>query len=199
MIGNFVLGAGCSWGDNCLQVPAGAFALSENPLTPATDGSYSVSVCFKLNTLSNSAPIICQAAKYTTLDANDRFCLYMNGTNIQLYIKTRGNNTSTSYRKGIAANNILVAGNKYVVDIVVDGANRVVYMYVNGLLVGSATGYNYTAWDCTLPVGLNCLSKTTSANASMDYYAINIYDRALTAEEVETNFRAYNSRFNLGL
>lgn len=131
-IGNFVLGGGCTWGANCLQVPSSGFCVSEGAFNPSSDGSFSVEVAFKLVATGGTYQcVLSQASAYTLRSNNtDRFCIYITSSTIYAKVKTQSATTAT-YVLNLTGPKV-VEGGAYVVDLVCDGA--AVKLYVNGQL-----------------------------------------------------------------
>ena len=202
MIGNYQISAGCTWNENSLSVPATGYCVSENTFNPAADGSFTVSVCFKAVTLATNKHIciICQGQAYgLAANAKDKFCVeYYNG---KLIVRVKkASSTSSGNIVSIECDTVLTNDNNYVIDLVVNSSS--IKVYVNGKLDKQAD-YTYTSFTCTAKVGLNCTTNDNGYKAvsggALNYYALNFYDRALSAEEIETNFNTYNTRFSVGL
>ena len=200
MTGNFVLGGDAYWGDNCLHVTEDGHAVSTSPFNPADDGSYTISIAFKyIHASTARRPLIGQSLNYDLLDnTNERFLIYT--YNRAVYASIKENGTVGSAHVTTVNGGSLVDGENYVVDLVVSPSS--VTLYINGLLVTSKT-YTYTAFTSTYMVGLSCYTSNSGVysvgSGTFDVYAFNLYDRTLTPEEVETNFKAYNERFSLGI
>lgn len=200
--GNIVLGAGASWGDSYLDLPAGAYALS----TQAFHADYwSVSVALELTSVYTSSGyhvIVGQCGNATlTSHSTDKWAIGVSSGKLFARVKRKeGTTNSSTYIGTIYDTVVRSAGEKVVVDLTFDGS--AFKMYVNGALVGSVT--NAVSVVSAAMVGLNCFTdanglKTIIKAANQKIYALNFYDRALSAEEIETNFKAYNERFALGL
>jgi hypothetical protein len=198
-LGNFAISSDCTWGENCLHVPATGYAVNTESFQPASDGSFTASVCLKLNqTPSALLPILAQASTKNVYTTNSLFYLGFNSTAIQAALKI-SSSTNTNAQKTLS-DGAVSSGDNLVIDLVVSSTKMSIYL--NGKLL-TESSMSYSPQATSLKLGVCCFTNTTGLNSNVsidcDIYAVNMYDRALTPEEIEENFNTYNTRFNLGL
>lgn len=193
-IGNIVLGTDCTWNDKYLSILKTGFAMSENAFNPAEDGSFSVSICCRLNSINVRVPIIGQCTSYSSNGTQDRFSIYTYGGKVYNALG------KYSYNKTISGGSV-VAGGTYVIDMTVDGTNKLLSLYINGQFITNISIADYVYYESPHKVSLNSFNNsgavTNTNGCDIDYYAINIYNKALSAAEIEQNYNTYVSRFGL--
>lgn len=205
-LGNFALGGTASFGDNFLNLPVDGWAVTSLPHNSSGGANhYSISFCGEIVTVYTSTgymSLICQAGSGQLTDnVNSKWCIGIRSKKIFFKIRnSKVNATNASYVQTFTDATERVDGEKLVIDITFDGA--AIKIYVNGVLKGQlAITTNILS---TYYVGLKCNTdasgfKSNAAYNPMKVYALNFYDRCLTPEEIEQNFKSYNERFELGL
>lgn len=198
MLGNFALGGSASWGEGCVTIPKGSYLINSGSIVPSETGEYTVSIAFKVTAISTSGCYLISQGINVSSDMG-LIIIVLSPSNINANI--RYGTTSGAYTTGLKATKTIAVGDKLVIDVVCTGTKF--SLYVNGQL---ATEYSntFTKWtDDWQKLGICCRTNKTGYNSDSklgaDIYAINVYDRALTPEEVLQNFENYNTRFNLGL
>lgn len=196
-IGNFVISSDCTWGENHLKVPATGYAISEGAFQP-NDGEYTISIVADIKdvvTPSNrSQVILAQGTSVSGLNVRN-FCVYLQAGKIKFSYRC-GNSSSD-----VATIEAPITVGKHVLDFVVSKtASR---MYVDGALAKEYTRA-LNKVNATYKLGIGCYTNdagfaSNSSEAAFDVYAINLYTRALTPEEIVSNFEAYNTRYSLEL
>ena len=198
-IGNFVLGTGCTWHENGLQITKGYHSVSEAPFTPASDGSFTISVCFTVTAFNSNTstrhPILCQAANGTCGNAGDLFAITALNKKINAYVAV---DSDASSAVAVTDRNAFNAGEVTVVDLVVKRDS--VSLYVNGYLINTVE-CSITPFESSKLIGLSTFTNDVGSTGSTLYrhyirfHAMNLYNRALSAGEVETNYNTYMSRY----
>ena len=198
---NFGLGTNCSWGENCLTVPATGYCVNSGAFNPNAP-EYAFSLAFNITTLPTGAVVLISQSGQNNCraTANDRFSVYTASRVLYVAVK-KNSGTTTSDVVTINTGVTLVANTNYVLDIVVKATS--VEVYLNGQLVAENTSFTYTDFVSDVKVGLGCYCDTegwkSSGQGVVNYYALNFYNRSLSIEEIETNLKVYNERFSLGL
>jgi len=136
--------------------------------------------------------------KPTNSTGNDRlWCIDNNSSNLDAYLNSTGYNvymhgnvvgTTTSLTQN-QYNHLVVVYNSGTVQIYING--------VAGTMTGTTTGYNIvnnSGNNSNLYLG--CY-RDLSYNLYGDMSIFKIYNRALSAQEVQQNYKAYKNRFNL--
>lgn len=194
-IKNIKLTSGCSWGENFVSIPGGEYGMSEASFTRGEDGTFTFSAVVEWANRENSCAVFAQATDYRCGDAGDLFTVYLTTSGIWASLR----NGSSYIRLSTGVNP--VENTKYVIDVVV--STNSMEVYINGALTVSQSLTINTA-ESNLLFGINALCNESAAeavneNSSIRVYAINFYNRNLSAEEIVTNFNTYNERYNLGL
>ena len=198
-VGNLLVTSGCTWDTDGLNIPANNYAISEGPFIPNTsDGSYTISLAIKYEYFyTNNESIVSQSENTNCSYSGSLFSIFRQ--NNYLGIGYRYNASSGSYK---TLSNFFSSTNglNYVIDLVYTASHM--YVYKNGALF-SDWDVSGTLFTPTFKLGLKCFTNANGVYSTysniIKYYAINLYDRALSAEEIEENFNTYNTRFNLGL
>lgn len=195
-VGNLIISSGCVWDEEGLNIPAQQYAISEGPFIPGAEGDYTVSLAIKYTRHDSGETVI--------IGESDNFYSSVLGA---LFSLTRSyNNLIVSYHYSDSGYDYQNLGNffsselNYVIDMVY--TNKHIWVYKNGKLFYDRN-VSGTLFEPTIILGLKCCTNSSGMhsryNSEIKYYAINLYDRALSAEEIEQNFNTYNERFNLGL
>ena len=194
-IKNIKLTKGCSWGENFVSIPGGEYGISEATFTRGEDGTFTFSAVVEWVTRQNSCAIFAQATNYRCGNTGDLFTVYLINTGI--WVSLRNNNTYVRLNTGVNP----VVNTKYVIDVVVSTTS--IEVYINGALTVSQN-ITLIPNESNWLFGINALCdasavKAVNSTSSIKVYAINFYNRNLSAEEIVTNFNTYNERYNLGL
>lgn len=198
-IGNFVLGTGCTWYENGLQITKGYHSVSEAPFSPASDGSFTVSVCLTVTNFNSNTsqhhPILCQAENRYCNAAGDLFAITALNKKINACVAINADGSNTV---SVSDGSAFSAGEVTVIDLVVKRDS--VSLYVNGYLVDTVE-CSITPFEPTKLIGLSTFTNNVGYTGSTSYrhyirfHAINLYNRTLSAGEVETNYNTYMSRY----
>ena len=202
--GNIAISNSCSWDTtkHCLILPSGGYGVSSSPFTPGADGSYSVSIAMQYNPAytRHDDPIIGMSYMYECRSTDDLFMLSRYSYNLQVGYRYAANSGSCTWERLVDFFDSSGADINLVIDMVYTTSSITVYK--NGAIFHqwSISGSTFTP---STKLGLNCYTDSSglyaTCNNNISIYAINLYDRALTQEEVELNFNTYNSRYSLNL
>jgi hypothetical protein len=139
--------------------------------------SYSLSLALKINAFTSSDMRICGAVSGST----SQFALGFTSTVFRIWVGNSWRNTSSTFNTGIY----------YLVDIVNLSNSTTVYVNSNSVL--NTVGYNSFS---NLGFGSNfLLGYGTYFNGFISY--IKLYNRALSANEVQQNFNVTRKRFGI--
>ena len=141
----------------------------------------------KLNSNSNSVANtgIIQLSGYS--NGNGNLYWYQNGyTYLDIFITTR-------YRVWI--NTVLDPRNWHMLTITTTPGTNGWKAYLNGILQYQTTGQSTVSVDSTIVGGLTLGENSSGRYTNGNIASCFIYDKALTADEVQQNFQAQSSRF----
>ena len=147
----------------------------------------SLNMWVKLNSNSNSVANtgIIQLSGYS--NGNGNLYWYSNGyTYLDIFITTR-------YRVWI--NTVLDPRNWHMLTITTTPGTNGWKAYLNGILQYQTTGQSTVSVDSTIVGGLTLGENSSGRYTNGNIASCFIYDKALTADEVQQNFQAQSSRF----
>jgi len=147
----------------------------------------SLNMWVKLNSNSNSVANtgIIQLSGYS--NGNGNLYWYQNGyTYLDIFITTR-------YRVWI--NTVLDPRNWHMLTITTTPGTNGWKAYLNGILQYQTTGQSTVSVDSTIVGGLTLGENSSGRYTNGNIASCFIYDKALTADEVQQNFQAQSSRF----
>jgi len=176
------------------QVSGGSFTSSFDPQL----GSFTVNWFFEIHSnTSNTGMIISKGCRSST---DIGWSSYYSDANEKVYVRCNGNN-ATSQRAGqsIPINEDQI----YMVTMVIDRTNNVILGYLDGSNDGwidggggptdnNITGFNSIIIEKKLLMGTRS-DYTLDMNGN--FYLTQIYNRALSADEVLQNYNALKNRF----
>lgn len=118
-------------------------------------------------------------------EQNDRIEAVCNdGNGVQYLVKTLDNS--------------IVLGKDYIISLVL--SSDTMELYLNGILVDSSTKSSFISYDDNHSIKIGRLVPNISEAYDMplngNVYFMQLYDRALTAQEVKQNFEIFNQRLN---
>ena len=165
--------------------------LGTNPIP-----SHTISVWFKTNSASGKKIIgVENVQNGQAASLYDRH-LYV-GTNSKLYYAVYDTKSNFITSSANVTNNIWKNATA-----VCTGANSI-SLYVDGTLNGSTTGNGYSGYNGSyIRIGGYALDASTHPNSLPGYFTgnisvVQIYNRALSASEIQQNYNAQKSRFGL--
>ena len=158
----------------------------------ALSGSWTISAFFRSSVSSTTQIIIARTGDASTSFAQN-YALYRQSNN-----KFRCGTSADSYKVAESATTV-ITNTWYYVTGLYNSTSKIISIYINGNLEGSSTalvGNPPTAG--ALYVTLGAGDGLTAANRLTGNIAqASIYNRALTAAEIQQNFNALRSRFSI--
>jgi hypothetical protein len=133
----------------------------------------------------------------TNRDYSDYFCLVKNNTAESIAVWYKNNPNAFGPATLVNTNTYFNA----VVSWSTSGASMTFNFYLNGTNTNTSTvtqsGYNVNA--STITIGQNCIGALTSPfeNSSCAFSSVKLYNRALSAAEIQQNFNALRNRFGI--
>jgi hypothetical protein len=136
--------------------------------------------------------------KPTNSTGNDRlWCIDNNSSNLDAYLNSSGYNVYM--HGGVVGTTTSLTQNQYNHLVVVYNSGTI-QIYVNGVagtMTGTTTGYNISNNSTNNSnLYLGCY-RNLSYNLYGDMPIFKVYNRALTASEVQQNYNAYKNRFDI--
>lgn len=147
--------------------------------------------------------------RYTPTTANDNLISWgnnaFNGTIYAWEIRLRGNNGNIEFSPGIGAGGSGIPerlqyvspfgwGSRIICIDVTFVANGLATLYENGV---SRASRNYNGIGTSTQTNTVRIGRATDTNFPGNIYSVKIYNRALTAAEVQQNFNATRSRYGI--
>ena len=198
-IGNMVIVSGCEKDENGgLKIPTEKYSFSEGVFNPGSDGSYTISLAVNINNCNTTSFLIASGKNSSARDYGDLFCLYFYNKQLSVAVNLGDSRSDSTTLYDFFLTN---GPENIVIDLVYTIYH--VYVYKNGKLFKDYSVDGKVATP-TNRLGLCCLTNEGGMQeyrygSEITYYAFNLYDRALTPEEIEHNFNTYNNRYNLNL
>jgi hypothetical protein len=133
----------------------------------------------------------------TNKDYSDYFCLVKNNTAESIAVWYKGNPSAFGPATLVNTNTYFNA----IISWSTSGASMTFNFYLNGTNTNTSTvtqtGYSTNA--STITIGQNCAGALTNPleNGSCAFSSLKLYNRALTASEIQQNYNAQKSRYNL--
>jgi len=163
--------------------------------------SFTVNCFFKISNISNTTTNVI-ISKGNTGSGDVGWIIYYSHTYTSLNVRCNGNNT-TSQRasQSISINEDTI----YMVTLVIDRENNVILGYLNGSNDnwnnggGGPADNDITGFDSIISPGLLKVGATSNNILDMkgNFYLSQIYNRALSSDEVLRNHNALKGRFGL--
>ena len=187
----FNKGNGGSWtfdgNDDYMTLPS--------PMIPATT-NWTYSCWFNADTLVAGGVLYCQ---YTSQSGNGRILINLAEENFKLCIRLL---SGPGYGSVVVFSNVIPTVGQYY-NFVISRNSRTYNLYINGLLDTSYTATFDASIQQTTPViGGRATSQVYPVPASSNFFngkiaATDIYNRALSSDEVTQNFNAQRNRFGI--
>jgi hypothetical protein len=145
----------------------------------AKTGAFTLEVTFSPNSVSGTPALV---ARQNTGVAGNYF-IGISNSKVNHYVE--------SSPWGVNGNSILTTNTKYVATMVYDSSKNIT-PYLNGTLNGTATNFAGTLYNnaINLQIGAALNSSSASDFFSGKIYSVRMYNRALTATEIDQNYRA---------
>ncbi len=145
----------------------------------AKTGAFTLEVTFSPNSISGTPALV---SRQNTGVAGNYFIGIAN-SKVNHYVE--------SSPWGLRGNSTLTTNTKYVATMVYDSSKNIT-PYLNGSLNGTATSFAATLYSnsINLQIGALLTSSSPSDFFSGKIYSVRMYNRALTANEIEQNYRA---------
>ena len=150
----------------------------------------SINMWIKLNNQSNGVGDtgLIQLSNYNSSNGNLYF--YSNGyTYLDIF--------RTSRVETVFANNTVTATDWHMLTITTTPGANGWKCYINGEFKSSTTGQDTVSVNSSIQGGLTLGRNSSSRYTNGNIAVCAIYDRALSADEVQQNYKAYKNRFNL--
>jgi hypothetical protein len=145
----------------------------------AKTGAFTLEVTFSPNSVSGSPALV---ARQNTGVAGNYF-VGISNSKVNHYVE--------SSPWGVNGNSTLTTNTKYVATMVYDSSKNIT-PYLNGTLNGTATNFAGTLYNNTINLQIGAALNSSSASDffSGKIYSVRMYSRALTATEIDQNYRA---------
>lgn len=196
-LGNFAM-TNCTLDGNSYYMGRWNFMVNSGGIEDA--GNFSVDIAFKYVTGSNNST----AKEYALLHQGKTkglFRFYWQNNNAysnRFWVRVSDNGSFSNNYTDIGPIT-LTRGANYVFTLTV--SNDQIILYQNAQL-WDGFERNYTPFEPDGRLCINCEEDTSgnlmTGGVQLNLYALNVYDRVLSPEEVLQNFENYNTRFNLG-
>lgn len=143
-------------------------------------GAFSLEITFSAASLAGTPALV---ARQNTGIAGNYF-LGLSSSKVTYYVE--------SPPWGISGSSTLATNTKYVATMVYD-ASKVVTPYLNGALNGTATSFATALTNSSINLFVGAALSYSAASAFFNgkIYSVRMYDRALTASEVNQNYRSF--------